>query len=167
MSTEQVILLTCLVFLLQWMSSRGHCCETKILTLCAHLSSILMPPFCLDLQSCFFQQLGQPVKLLATAQKSIHVLSYVFTQRGWWISSVDQKHVSLLLYFRVACEWGCSTAAIHFWFTSTQEPNPRIFFLCQPGIENASWGHKCAREALLSNNKDWGTGSVTYSCSWT
>ena len=83
-STEQVILLTCLVFLLfQWMSSRGHCRETKILTLCAHLkfhphASL----FALTFQSCFFQQLGQPVKLLATAQKSIHMLSYVFTQRG-------------------------------------------------------------------------------------
>ena len=167
-STEQVILLTCLVFLLfQWMSSHGHCCETKILTLCAHLSfHPHASPFALTFQSCFFQQLGQPVKLLATAQKSIHMHIYAFTQRGWLISSADQKHVSFLLYFRVAYEWGCSTASIHFWFTSTQEPNPHIFFLCQPGIDKASWGHKCdLKERPYYNNKDWGTGSVTYSCS--
>lgn len=44
-----------LLSVFQWMSSRGHCCETKILTLCAHLkfhphASL----FALTFQSCFF-----------------------------------------------------------------------------------------------------------------
>lgn len=126
--------------------------------------------------SCLPFYLDLPVLLLPTTWPTsqtighcseVHTYAYyVFTQRGWLISSVDQKHVSLLLYFRVAYEWGCSTAAIYFWFTSTQEPNPCIFFLCQPGIENASWGHKCdLKERSYYNNKNWGTGSVTYSCS--
>lgn len=81
-------------------------------------------------------------------------------------SALRTRSMSPSYCISVAYEWGCSTGAIYFWFTSTQEPNPHIFFLCQPGIENASWGHKCdLKERPYYNNKDWGTGSVTYSCS--
>ena len=129
-------------------------------TVCTPLGPSTCLSFCLDL----------PILLLPTTWPTsqtthhcpeVHIYAYLCLHPKWMIDQLcNLKHFSLLLYFRVASDWACSAAVIHYLFTSTQEPDSGFFLLYQPVIEKALWGHRCElKERPYCNNRDWGTGS--------